>query len=106
MNINFFFFSIQVEETYALVESGYGIMNEFQVAIGESTCAARFWAAPTTAGGKAQIEVREMSRLALERTKTARDAIKLMGSLAEQYGFYAAGAPNKLCINFHRLTFL
>jgi len=46
-----------------LIEAGYGIMNEYQVAIGESTCAAKFWAAPTSAGGKAQIEARELSRL-------------------------------------------
>jgi hypothetical protein len=52
----------QIEHTYALYEGSYGIMNEHQVAIGESTCASRFWAKPTTAGGKAMIEVREMSR--------------------------------------------
>jgi dipeptidase len=80
----------QVPHTFALYEAGYGIMNEHQVAIGESTCAARFWAAPTSAGGKAQIEVRQMSQIALERTTTARDAIRLMGSLAESLGFYAA----------------
>lgn len=80
----------QVKHTYALFEAGYGVMNEHQLGIGESTCAARFWAAPTIAGGKAKIEARELSKLALERTKTAREAIALMGSLAEQYGFYAA----------------
>ncbi len=66
-------------------------MNEYQVAIGESTCAAKFWAAPTTAGGKAMIEAREMTRIALERSTTARDAIITMGTLATTYGFYAAG---------------
>lgn len=65
-------------------------MNEYSVAIGESTCASRFWAAPTIAGGKASIEIREMSKIALERAKTAREAIQLMGDLAVTYGFYAA----------------
>ena len=66
----------QVESTFGLIEAGYGIMNEVGVAIGESTCAARFTAKPTSAGGSARIEVREMSRIALERCKTAREAVK------------------------------
>jgi dipeptidase len=80
----------QVRHTYALIEAGYGIMNEHNVAIGESTCAARFTAKPTSAGGQAMIEVREMSRIALERTRTARECIQLMGDLAVQHGFYGA----------------
>lgn len=36
----------------------YGIMNEHQVAIGESTCAAKLYAAPIGFGGKALLEVR------------------------------------------------
>ena len=66
-------------------------MNEHQVGIGESTCATKIWSAPTIAGGKAMIEVREMSRIALERCRSAREAVELMGSLAVTYGFYAAG---------------
>lgn len=65
-------------------------MNEHQLAMGESTCAAKLYAFPPSHGGKARIEVREMSRIALERTKTAVDAIKLMGKLAVELGFYAA----------------
>ena len=74
-------------------------MNEYQVAIGESTCASVFWAAPTTAGGKAAIDVRQMSQIALERSTTAKQAIQLMGDLAVQYGFYGAdwsGGDNSL----------
>jgi hypothetical protein len=52
----------QARHTYALYEAGYGIMNEHQLAMGESTCAARFWAAPTIAGGAARVEVRDKIR--------------------------------------------
>jgi hypothetical protein len=31
--------------------------------MGESTCAAKFYAKPVTAGGKARIEVSEMSKV-------------------------------------------
>ncbi len=79
-----------MDHTYAIFEAGYGIMNEWQLAMGESTCAARFWAAPPVAGGKARMEVREMSKIALERCKTARCAIELMGELGEKYGYYTA----------------
>ncbi len=80
----------QVAHTYALFEGQYAIMNEHQVAIGESTCASKLWAAPVTAGGKARIEVKQMSQIALERSTTAREAIQIMGDLATSLGFYAA----------------
>jgi dipeptidase len=80
----------QVAHTYALYEAGYGIMNEKQLAMGESTCASWFYAAPTTAGGKARVEVRELSKIALERTSNARDAIQMMGDLATDLGYYSA----------------
>jgi len=69
-------------------------MNEHQVAMGESTCAARTYAAPVGMGeggsGTALLEASELSQIALERTSSARDAILLMGELAEKYGYYSA----------------
>lgn len=65
-------------------------MNEHQVAIGESTCASNLFAAPVSAGGKALLEVSELSQIGLERGRTAREVILIMGSLAEQYGYYSA----------------
>ena len=80
----------QVPHTYAVVEGMYGIMNEHQVAIGESTCPARLWAAPMgSGGGKALLEISELSQIALERCKTARESIQMMGDLAVKYGFYS-----------------
>jgi dipeptidase len=81
----------QVAHTYAVIEGMYGIMNEHQVAIGESTCAAKLYAAPVgSAGGKALLEASELSQIALERAASAREAIQVMGDLATQYGFYSA----------------
>ncbi|KAA8498559.1 putative dipeptidase [Porphyridium purpureum] len=79
----------QVGETYGLVEGGYGIMNDQGLAIGESTCAAPWGSLPLGyKNGSALFAVDTLMMLALERTSKARDAIRLMGSLAEEYGFY------------------
>jgi hypothetical protein len=40
--------------------------------------------------GLALFEVSELTQVAMERAKTAREAIQLMGNLATQYGFYSA----------------
>ncbi|RHY97028.1 hypothetical protein DYB37_012239 [Aphanomyces astaci] len=80
----------QVNHTFGYVEGVYGIMNEHQLGIGESTCTSKLWTKPVSQGGKALLDITELSRIALERSKTAREAIVLMGSLAEQYGYYGA----------------
>ncbi|OQR99398.1 peptidase [Thraustotheca clavata] len=80
----------QVNETFAYFEGVYGIMNEHQLSMGESTCGAKIWTKPISQGGHALFDITELGRIALERTKTAREAILLMGSLAETYGYYGA----------------
>ena len=80
----------QVPSTYAYLEGNYGIMNERQLSIGESTCSGRFVASAIGAGGDALFCVNELSRVAMERCATARCAVKLMGHLAVTYGFYGA----------------
>jgi dipeptidase len=82
----------EVASTYALLESGagYGLVNEKMLAMGESTCLARFVSKPVSRGGDALFDIGELSRVAMERTATARDAIRLMGAMAEKYGYYGA----------------
>jgi len=80
-----------VKHTFAYHEETYAAINEHQVAIGEATCSAIYNAMPVNLGGKALLSIDELSRIALERSRTARDAVVLMGTLAEQYGFYGPG---------------
>mmetsp|Transcript_32418 Transcript_32418/g.75317 ORF Transcript_32418/g.75317 Transcript_32418/m.75317 type:complete len:597 (-) Transcript_32418:156-1946(-) len=82
----------QVGQTYAYYEATYGSMNEHGLGIGETTCSGVFGTNSVGHGGKALLSIDSLSRIAMERTKTAREAVKLMGSLAETYGFYGAGS--------------
>ena len=43
----------QVNHTYAYWEETYGVMNEFQLSIGESTCSAVYSATSREVGGGA-----------------------------------------------------
>ncbi|MBW2661464.1 MAG: C69 family dipeptidase [Deltaproteobacteria bacterium] len=79
----------QVKHTYAYFDSSYGIMNEHQLMIGECTCGAKVHPEPEP--GKRIFYSAELSRVALERCTKAREAIKLISDLIEQYGYYGTG---------------
>lgn len=74
----------QVEETYSVV----GNINEHQLAIGE-----------TTFGGRKELATQEgaimdygsLIYVTLQRAKTAREAIEVMTSLVEEYGYASSG---------------
>jgi dipeptidase len=86
----------QVQHTFAYVDGAYGIMNEHQLAIGESTCDAALGlrSMPIKFGGNALFGVAHLSRIALQRCKTARCAVQTMGDLAVAHGFYGGNKPD------------
>lgn len=75
----------QPERTYNVV----GNMNEHQVAIGESTWGGRPELEDTT--GQAIIDYGSLIQIALERSRTAREAIKVMTDLVDKYGYASSG---------------
>jgi len=75
----------QVPHTYGYHHSIFGYMNDQQLAVAESTISnARKLSNPTPTPA---LNISMLTLLAMERCRTAREAIKLMGSLAEEYGY-------------------
>lgn len=73
----------QPRETYQVV----GFMNEHQVSIGESTFVGRRELRDTTG----IVDYGSLMFLALQRSKTAREAIKVMAELVATYGYASTG---------------
>jgi dipeptidase len=91
----------QVERTHAYFHTGYSQMNEKQLAVGESTCSQRAELDVAFVEGITRqiMTVEQAQVFALERCTTARDAVKLIGSLVEKYGFLpSCGGSEALCI--------
>ena len=65
-------------------------MNEFSVGLCESTCKAKFNSSHGD-GNNGILNIVDLSQLALERSKTALEAVQTMGELAEKYGYHDAG---------------
>jgi dipeptidase len=79
----------QIAHTYAYFDANYGIMNEHQLMIGETTAGAKY--VPREKEGERIFYSGELSRVALERCTKAREAVKLIGSLIDTYGYYGTG---------------
>ena len=73
----------QVSHTYSVV----GNMNEHQVAIGETTYGGRYELVDTTG----IVDYGSLMYITLQRARTAREAIKIMGELVEKYGYHSSG---------------
>ncbi len=77
----------QAPETYAYIHSAYPHMNEHQLAIAESTINQRGELVVTRETGRQIMTVEQAEIFALQRCRKARDAVRLIGSLMETYGF-------------------
>jgi len=73
----------EVESTYSYLSTAYPCMNEKQLAIGESTIYGR----EELINKEGLFLIEELEKIALERCSTARSAVKLIGALAEEYGY-------------------
>lgn len=82
----------QVGHTYAYFEATYGILNEHGLGIGESTCSGVLGTNAAGHGGQALLSVDSLTKIAMERASKAREAVALMGKLAEEHGFYGVGS--------------
>lgn len=75
----------QIPHTYNVI----GNMNENQVVIGESTWGGHKELVDTT--GNSIIDYGSLMQIALERSKSAREAIDVMTGLVEKYGYASSG---------------
>lgn len=86
----------QPPHTYQVI----GFMNEHQVAIGETTFGGRDELVDTTG----MIDYGSLMFLALQRSKTAREAIQVIAELVEEFGYassgesFSIGDPNEVWI--------
>jgi dipeptidase len=79
----------EAEETYNVV----GNINEWQVTIGETTYGGREEMVDSTG----VIDYGSLIYIALQRSKNAREAIRIMTTLVEQYGYYSEGETFTIC---------
>ena len=73
----------EAPQTYNVI----GNANEWQVTIGETTFGGREEMADSTG----IIDYGSLIYIALQRSKSAREALRVMTSLVEQYGYYSEG---------------
>ncbi len=79
----------EAPETYNVI----GNINEYQVTIGETTFGGREEMVDTTG----IIDYGSLIYIALQRSKTAREAIQVMTTLVEQYGYCSEGETFTIC---------
>lgn len=73
----------EAKQTYNVI----GNTNEFQVTIGETTFGGR----PELVDSTGIMDYGSLIYVALQRSRTAKEAIKIMTDLVKEYGYYSSG---------------
>ncbi len=77
----------QAEETYTYFNIGYPFMNEKGVVMSEFTWSGR----SEISSPEGLFVIANLEMLGLQRADTAREAVEIMGALAEEYGYADGG---------------
>ena len=88
----------QVEKTFSYFHSAYSHINEFQLAIAESTITQRDELISEKNEGEQIMTIEQSMVFALQRCKTPQEAIKLIGHLMETYGFLSSCGNGGECL--------
>ncbi|ALO14627.1 Dipeptidase A [Salinivirga cyanobacteriivorans] len=83
----------QIRQTYKYFHSAYSQVNEYQLGIAESTTAQRDELICTRKNGEQIMTIEQAQIFALQRHKTAREAVKFIGELMTKYGFLPSSGP-------------
>lgn len=75
----------EVEHTFGYLHGMFGYLNDNQVAFGESTIGCQRKLRNSTPSAKFDITM--LTLIAMERARTARHAIQIMGDLSVKYGY-------------------
>ncbi len=73
----------EAESVYQFLNTAYPCLNEKQLGIGETTISGR----RELVNKNGMFMIEELEKIALQRCKTAREAIRLMGDLVAKYGY-------------------
>lgn len=88
----------QARQTYTYFHSAYSHINEYQLCIGESTMSQRPELQVAKGEGKQIMTVEQAAVFALQRCKTAGEALELITRLMEEYGFLPSCGPESECL--------
>lgn len=88
----------QVEKTFKYFQSAYSQVNEYQLGIAESTTAQRKELICMKGEGKQIMSIEQAQIFALQRYKTAREAVQFIGDLMTTYGFIPSSGDGSECL--------